>query len=260
MEKMNLGLQMYTIRDYCATKPLFERSMRKVAEMGYKYYQFSGIADDATTPERLKELGEELGMECGLTHWEDKEILEDTQRVIEMHDIFGCDGIGIGGMPREFRNYEGYNRFIEKYSPAIEEIGKAGKTFCYHNHWFEFERYANGKTGMEMLLEGLPKSFKLTLDTAWAHRAGIDCAAFIRKYPDRIFATHIKDITIVNDELTVTEVLTGNMNFDSIFEACKEAGIKWHFVEQDWVTNMNLYDSAKLSHDNLKERYADYLQ
>lgn len=260
MEKLCLGAQMYTLREYCRTPKMYEKSMRKLSEMGYKYYQFSGVTDDVT-PQMIKEISERYDLKCTLTHWDDSKIISDTERVIEDHNIFGCEGIGIGGMPGEFRNYEGYEKFLDKYGRAIETIGKSGKTFCYHNHWFEFERYEKtGKTGMEMLLDMTNKdAFKLTFDTAWAHRAGVDCADFIHKHADRIFAVHLKDLTIIDNELTVTEMLTGNMCFDPIIKACVEENIKWQFVEQDWV-RINAYDSMKISYDNLMQRYANYLQ
>lgn len=259
MEKLCLGAQMYTLREYCRTEKMFEKSLKKVADMGYKYYQFSGVCD-SVTPQKIKELSDKYGMKCRLTHWYDEEIINNTEKTIEDHELFGCDGIGIGGMPGDMRNYDGYQRFADKYGKAIETIGKAGKAFCYHNHWFEFERYENGKTGMDMLLEMTDKKgFKLTFDTAWAHRAGVDCADFIHKHADRIFAVHLKDITIIDNELTVTEMLTGNMNFDPIIKACAEEGIKWQFVEQDWI-RMNAYDSLKVSYDNLTQRYNEYLQ
>ena len=260
MEKMKLGLQLYTLRDYMCTPELFKKSMAKVAEMGYKYVQISGVADGLTNEEIIEHTIEKYGLGIGLTHWEDKEILEETEKVVEIHDRFGCDCIGIGGMPRPMRTYEGYSRFIETYGPAVEKIHKMGKKFCYHNHWFEFERYQNGKTGMEMLIEGMPEGFGLNLDTAWAHRAGIDCAQLIRRYPDKIHCLHLKDLTIVNDELSLTEVCNGNMNFDTIIEESVKAGVEWAFVEQDFITSMNAYDSVKCSYDNLMNKYPEYLK
>lgn len=258
MEKMKLGAQMYTLRAYMATPKLFPFAIEKVARRGYKYIQISGQCDEIT-PEMILAEANKHGLKIGLTHWDDDAIINDTDGVLEIHDKFGCDGIGIGGMPREFRNYEGYEKFLDKYGKAIEKIGKYGKHFCYHNHWFEFERYENGKTGMEMLLENAPEGFYLTFDTAWAHYAGVDCGQFIRKHGNRIFATHLKDLTVVNDVPKPAEVMEGNMNFDPIIEESYKAGIEWHFVEQDesrrWIV-----DSLRISHDNLMARYGDYLQ
>ena len=255
-EKFTLGAQLYTLRNYCETPKLFEMSMDKVAEMGFKYVQFSGVCEEVDW-KMMGDAAHSRGMGITLTHYDDDRIINETEAVIEEHDYMGCDGIGIGGMPREFRNYEGYMRFIEKYSPAVEKIKKAGKTFCYHNHWFEFQRFPNGKTGMEMLLENTdPEGFKLTLDTAWMHHGGVDVAQFIDKYPDRIFATHLKDITIIDDEVQPEEVLSGNMNFDSIMDACRRHGIKTHLIEQD-ITWRNAFTSLNQSFYNLCTRYPD---
>lgn len=257
MEKLNLGCQLYSLREYCATPKLFHPTVDKVAEIGYKYIQYSG--DNSTFEDRVEAL-KRTGLKCTLTHWDDKEIVENTDEVIEKHNILGCDGIGIGGLPGDMRNMEGYKLFIDKYGKAIEKIGRAGKCFCYHNHWFEFERYSNGKTGMEMLLENSdPDGFKLTLDTAWAHRAGIDCADFIRRYHDRIYALHLKDYTIKDGEITLTEMLTGNMNFDSIISECCKYGIKNLFVEQDFIY-INAFESMKISRDNLLNKFGEILQ
>ena len=258
MEKMNLGAQLYTLRAYTCTPKLFPRAVALVAEMGYKYIQFSGEGE-GITPEMMLAEAKKNGLGIGLTHWDDEAIINDTLGVLELHDKFGCDGIGIGGMPRSMRYYEGYDKFVETYGRAIETIGKYGKHFCYHNHWFEFERYENGKTGMDMLLEKCPEGFYLTFDTAWAHHGGVDCAEFIRKHGDKIYATHLKDLTIVNDEVKPAEVLEGNMNFDGIIRESLNAGIKWHFVEQD-ESRRNVIYSLQMSHDNLMERYGDYLQ
>ena len=61
-------------------------------------------------------------------------------------------------------------------------------------------------------------------------------------------------MTVLNDTPVMTEMLTGNMNFDSIMEASQNAGVKWHFVEQD-VVRIDAFESMKISHDNLKARY-----
>lgn len=257
MEKLNLGLQLYTLREYCATPKLFHHAVDKAAEMGYKYIQFSG---GAATEQDFIDALKRTGLICGLTHAEDDELINHTQDVIEFHNKLGCDNIGIGGLPYAYRNHDGFYKFIERYGKAMEELKKAGKNFCYHNHWFEFEKYEDGKTGMDILLENTdPDVFKLTLDTAWAHRAGIDCADFIRRHPGRVACLHLKDYMMVGDEVTLIEVLDGNMNFDSIIDACIEDGIKWLFVEQDFI-RMNAYDSAQRSYDNLMNKYGDVLQ
>jgi hypothetical protein len=61
-------------------------------------------------------------------------------------------------------------------------------------------------------------------------------------------------MTVINDTPVMTEMLTGNMNFDAVMAASEKTGVKWHFVEQD-IVRINAFESMKISHDNLKERY-----
>lgn len=42
-EKMVLGAQMYTVRDFTKTPDDFARTMERIAKIGYKYVQVSGI-------------------------------------------------------------------------------------------------------------------------------------------------------------------------------------------------------------------------
>lgn len=47
--------------------------------------------------------------------------------------------------------------------------------FTYHNHSHEFIRLENGKTAMEMLMEGLDsKNTTFVLDTYWVQHGGGD--------------------------------------------------------------------------------------
>lgn len=251
MAKMYLGAQLYTVREYMKNEADFKATMKKIAEIGYKYVQVSGIGD--VSPTAIKEAAEANDLKVILTHTDPKRIRDNTEAVIADHDLFGCDALGIGGMPYS-RDEKGYNDFCKDFAPAIEKLKAVGKVLLYHNHRFEFEKY-NGKYGIEIILENTdPNGLKLTLDTYWAVSAGIDVPAFIEKYADRIHVTHLKDMAIINDKQEMTEMLTGNINFDTILKVCEDNGVIWHFVEQD-IVKIDAFESLKISHDNLKKKY-----
>ena len=249
MSALKLGAQLYTVRQYTQNEKDFAETMKKIAAIGYKYAQVSGIGGDIS-PYSIKKIAEDNNIKVILTHTSPARIKDETEKVIEDHDIFNCDGIGIGGMFGHERTEDGYKKFIDDFSPAVEKIKQSGKVFLYHNHRFEFEQY-NGKTGMDILLENTDKyGFKLTFDTYWAQAGGIDPAEFMKKNCDRIYATHLKDMTVINDKIDMTEVCTGNMNFKRILKVSEKNNIFWHFVEQDEV-RMDAFDSMKISFDNL---------
>ena len=63
---MKFGAQLYTLKNYTKTLEDFENSLKKVAEIGYKYVQVSGTCD--FEPEWLKEKLDKYGLKCVLTH------------------------------------------------------------------------------------------------------------------------------------------------------------------------------------------------
>lgn len=249
MPDLKLGAQLYTVREYTQNEQDFAKTMEKIASIGYRYVQVSGIGG-GISPDFIKKAADKSGLEVILTHTSPQRIRDETEKVIEEHDIFGCDGIGVGGMFGRERTEEGFKRFASDFAPAVEKIKQSGKVFLYHNHRFEFERFG-GKTGMEILLENTDEDgFMLTFDTYWAQAGGVDPASFIKKNSGRIFATHLKDMSVSADRIEMTEVCTGNMNFKRILKVSAKNDVIWHFVEQDEV-HMDAFESMKISYDNL---------
>ena len=245
---LKLGAQLYTLREYTKTEEAFAETIKKVAGIGYKYVQVSGIGAGISA-EFIKKVTQDNGVKVILTHTPPDRIKNETEKVIEEHDIFDCPGIGIGGFWGE-RTADGFKKFAEEIAPAAAKIKAAGKLFLYHNHRFEFERF-DGKTGMDIIIENSDKeAVKFTFDTYWAQAGGVDPAQFIKKYKDNIFVTHLKDMAVVNDKAVMTEIFTGNINFKRILKVSEKHNILWHFVEQDEVY-MDAFESMKISYENL---------
>lgn len=251
MSKLHLGAQLYTLRDVCKNEAEFASTIKRVAEIGYKYVQVSGVAP--MPPRYIRDVCDSNGIKIILTHTSPSEILNKTAEVIENHKILGCHAIGIGGCPYG-HGYDEYMRFCSDYARAFEEIRDAGMVFLYHNHRVEFQKY-NGVWGLDLILQNTPAdAVKLTFDTYWAVSGGVDAAQYIKTHADRIFCTHLKDMAVINNEPVMIEMLDGNINFDTIMAECETGGVKWHFVEQD-VVRIDLFESMKRSYDNLMARY-----
>ena len=63
---MRIGAQLYTLSKYNQTLEGFATSLSRVADMGYKIVQVSGVCP--YEPEWLKEQLDKNGLECVLTH------------------------------------------------------------------------------------------------------------------------------------------------------------------------------------------------
>ena len=101
---MKLGAQLFSLRNFIKTPEDIRTTFEKIKAMGFENVQFSGGGPiDAL---ELKAISEETGLPIVCTHSSFDRILGDTDALIEEHKIFGCPVIGLGSMPKEYRNGE----------------------------------------------------------------------------------------------------------------------------------------------------------
>lgn len=254
MTKLKFGAQLFTVRDHLQTEADFRSTMLALAEMGYTCVHTSGIGE-AVSEDTIVAGVREAGLEVVLTHISPKRIKEETDAVIAFHNRLGCKVIGVGSIGMD-PTYDNYMRFFDEMSGAIEKIRAAGMVFSYHNHHYEFARH-EGRTMMDYILDATdPASVKLCFDAYWAHYAGMDETQFVLDHGDRILTTHTKDMVTIDHQPAMTEMLTGNINYDRFFATCADQGIRWHFVEQD-ICRMDSINSIRISRENLVARYGD---
>ncbi|MGI5958687.1 MAG: sugar phosphate isomerase/epimerase family protein [Massiliimalia sp.] len=248
---MIAGAQLFTLRDYTQTERDLERTLKKVAEIGYETVQVSAIGKIA--PARLREICDNLGLKIVLTHSDPNRILNDTDALIEEHNILGCDYIGLGAMPDKYRRKEWYRYFAEDYKEPAQKIAKAGKRFLYHNHNFEFQKI-DGKRIIERLLEDFtPEEMGITLDTYWVQAGGADIDQWLEILKDRIPCVHLKDMTVNGFQQRMAPVMEGNLNFPKILSKMAQLGtVKYLLVEQDDCYGEDPFACLKTSYDNLK--------
>ena len=248
---MIIGAQLYTVRDFIKTAKSYDETLGKLAAMGYNTVQVSAIGDIGMA--NIRRIADKHNMSIIVTHTSPDKILDDTDLVIEDHKVLGAKYIGIGSMPMRYRSdIAGIKKFISDYTPAANKIAAAGMQLTYHNHDFEFERF-DKKLMMDYLAEGFPPDkLAFVIDTFWVQAGGVDVAAYMESLAGRVDVVHFKDYAIVERERKMAPVMEGNLNWPAIVAACKKAGVKWAFVEQDNCNGMDPFECMKISFDNLK--------
>ncbi len=246
---MVLGAQLYTVRDYIQNEKDIPFTLKKIAEMGYTTIQVSGMGK--IKPEVLREICDELSLKIILTHTDPNRILNETEEVIKEHTIFGCDYIGLGGMPEKYRRPEWIEHFAMDFKEPARKMADAGKLFMYHNHNFEFEKL-NGKRMMETLMEDFsPEEMGVTLDTYWVQAAGADICEWIDILKDRIHCVHLKDMTVRGYAQLMAPVMEGNINFKAVLKKIEEVNTtQYLLVEQDTCEG-SPFDCLQTSYKNL---------
>ena len=251
---MDIGAQLFTVRDHCKNLDDFAETLQKVADIGYSTVQVSGTC--GYEPSWLKEQLAKTGLRCVLTHTSPDRIRDNTQQVVEDHKVFDCRYIGIGCAPNCFNNgEEDWDALVRIIDAAAKPFAENGCYLMYHNHALEFQKSADGRTYFDRLLERYPaEELGFTLDTYWLQAAGLTPADFIRKLKGRIPCVHLKDMGVKGNEHILAPVGSGNMDFDAILAACAESGTQHLLVEQDHCYDEDPFVCLTKSYQFLKSR------
>ena len=247
-----IGAQLYTIRDYVKTEAELEASIDKLIKIGYTFGQKSAM--DHISPEKLKEITEKTGFEFTGDHTAMSNFVDDIDKIITDHKVYGCMMPGTGALPPEMRtSKEGILTFMKQANEVSDKLAAEGMTFTYHNHAFEFVK-VDGKYIMDYILENANENFKLMVDVFWLSYAGINPVKFLRKYKDMVGGVHYKDLSIVDNKPEICEVGEGNLDWEEISAVCDEIKPRYIYVEQDrcWIDN-DPFKALEVSYNNLKK-------
>lgn len=250
MMNSSVGAQLYTVRDFAKTPADVRATFEKVAKIGYRSVQVSGLCPmDAA---ELASIAKDTGLTIALTHTSYDRLVGDLKNVMKEHAIFGCKIIGLGCMPAQFQDgAEGVDAFVKEFNPIAKELKKNGFLFGYHNHAFEFQRF-DGRYIFDRLVEDTdPEAFQFILDTYWLQYGGKSPEKIIRSLKGRIATLHLKDLKIENfSDIKMAEIFNGNLDWPGIVAAAKEAGAPWYMVEQD-ICPGDPFESLTISYNNL---------
>ncbi len=252
---MEIGIQFYTLRDYCTNLADFAETLKKVADIGYKNIQISCVCD--YDPQWLKEQLDKNGLKCVMTHAPAVKLVEDTQAVCDGQKVFDCNNVGLGAYPFSLTDPEfTYDAYLKKYTPVIKAVNQNGMRFMHHNHAKEFLKLDGVRIIERMLQDFGPNELGFILDTFWVQAAGGDPAEWMQKLKGRIPVIHLKDFSYnpahKSEEDHIAVVGEGNMNFDRVFQVAESCGVEYMLVEQDECHGENPFDCIKRSYDYLR--------
>ena len=247
---MKLGAQLFSLRSHLKTEEDLRRTFLRVKEIGYENVQLSGAAP--MPADFLKAVSEESSLPIVCTHSAFERIVNETDELIREHLTFGCPVIGLGAMPKEYRNSrEGLHTLTALLETPVKKILDAGLRFAYHNHAFELAP-VDGTILFDEMLETLP-DWQFILDTYWVEFAGFRAVDYIRRVGSgRLTDIHYKDMAN-NEKRSICACGDGVLDFSEITAVCREIGVRNALVEQDNAVDApDPFDEMRRSFDHLR--------
>ncbi len=252
MEK-RIAAQLFTVREFTQTLAGLEESLANIAAIGYKAVQISMVSADITA-EQIKAACEKHNLVPVCTHRSWPEYTEQLEATVQFHKTLGCNTPGIGAIPnlRTGFTMQDVIEFVDKMNEIHAVFAQNGMNFCYHNHDIEFRKF-DGVRPIDYILEH--GKFDFIVDLYWVAAAGVDPARFLRRIGSRAKIVHFKDMTVIPNGKgqQIAEVMDGNLDWDSILEACEEVGTEWAVVELDSVEG-DPFDALARCYESLKTK------
>lgn len=261
-----LGLQLYTIRDAMTADP--KGSLKKVADIGYKYIELANYADGkfyGFAPAEFRKIVNDLGLEVLSSHINVESAAnktEDASKIADDHAKLGAKYAIQPWVETKDRTIPYYTKMVSQLNDAGAKMKKVGIKFGYHNHNFDFAKIDGKIPYFDIVLPNTDKNLvTMELDLFWVNKAGLNPIDLFKKYPGRFELLHVKDMftkeapyydTVGEDDFA--PVGAGVIDFKSIFANADTAGAKYLIVEQDNTKDGKPFDAIKTSITNLKTK------
>lgn len=230
--KIEIGVQLYTLRRLCRTPEGVAKVIGNCARLGASTVQLSSICE--MPAKQLRSIADGCGVSICATHSPFARITGDLDRLAEEHLIMGAEVIGLGMMPREYlKTPDSLSRFIEIANTTAEKLKPYGLKFGYHNHFYEFRKFS-GETKYDIMLRECP-DVQFILDTYWVKFSGYEPVEYIAKLSGRLDLLHLKDYRKAFIGGKICDVGAGVLDFGEILAAAQSAGTKWAVIEHDFT-------------------------
>lgn len=235
-----IGFQLYSARTLINQVGL-EPVLAMLAEIGYKEVQFAAAVGSYNVPvDEMQALLDKYGLKASTGQAAYNEITFSTAYLPYAKEIghryTGSGGFGQPGtstLENTLATAEQMNRLGE-----LSVKNGTGKLFG-HNHDGEFlTKFADPETGelksaWQFLVENTdPRYVTFEIDVFWAEAAGVDVAALVEQYGERIELLHIKDGDEPFDFRNQSVVGEGDIEWGPILDAA-QGKVKYYVIERD---------------------------
>jgi sugar phosphate isomerase/epimerase len=230
----SFGFQIWTVRDDLLSD--FAGTLKKMANIGYTQvemcsplgYGFKSLNEMSGT--EMRKIIEDAGLKCISSHFTSGELKDSLDNRIEWASQIGMKQMiqSMPGLNPRTATMDEWRKAAQALNVIAEKTKAAGIQMGYHNHNFEVQKI-DGELIYTVLMDELdPDLVKMQFQVAVIDE-GFKAQDFFRKYPGRFISAHLADYsTELGKQVPLGQ---GVVDWEDLFRAAKETGIKNYFVE-----------------------------
>src|SRR5258708_5976054 len=266
------GLQLYSVREDMGKDAA--GTLKKLAEMGYKYVEHANYIDHKFyhySPKEFKSLLDGLGLKMVSGHvrvepndWDEskKDFTDNWKQTVADAAIVGQKYIISPWLEEASRKtYDDILHFMDVFNKCGELCKKNGVRFGYHNHDFEFSTVLNNKKVYDIILQNTdPQLVAQQLDMGNLYNGGAIAIAVVMQYPGRFELMHVKDeiksppTSAGKDKYESTILGEGIVNTKQVCDLGKKSGgTRYFIIEQESYQGRTPLDCAKADLEIMKK-------
>lgn len=242
--RKNIGVQLYTVRKLMEKDTV--GTIKAVAAAGYKQAELGGFPSQ--TDAQLK-AARDAGLVVNSSHFEWDSLVnptdssyQDFRKIVDKAHAAGLKHLVVPYLVDKNRTtLDDYKQTAAHLNKGAELSKAAGIRLSYHNHAFEFQPLAGGRTGFDVFMSEFSPDMFFELDVFWVKVGGSEPTDLLKKLSGRVAQVHLKDLkpglTLPEfgkvPEDAFQELGDGILSWEPILKAAQAAGVEHCHVEQD---------------------------
>ena len=225
-----VGVQLYTLRDD-ARRDL-EGTLAAIRAAGYDDVELLGSMNNfGMAPARLRDVLDRVGLRAPSTHVAFAAIDTQLDRTLDEAATLGHEYVTVASIPGDrTRTVDGWRALADRFNEAGAVARRRNVWVGFHNHAGDIKSVAGG---YDAFIERTDRAVtRHQLDTGNMAMAGIDPLAYMRRFGDRYWQFHIKDVPRLGAEAD-TELGKGVIDFRALLRMMDRIDEKHLYVEQE---------------------------
>lgn len=222
---MRIGIQLWSVHNEIKEQGL-EPILKLISSCGYDSVEFAGFY--GKSPDEIKAIMAENNLECFSAHIG----LDNIGSSLPYIDALKIKSVYIPSISYANLCGEKFDETVSKLKEAKALLDKRGVKFGYHNHAHEYRDGGDKVYDMLRAVDG----FGAQLDTFWAVAGGHCPLELMKKYGDRLYSLHIKEMderTSISapEQYPCAIVGTGISKTKEVIDLSKKMGVEDYILE-----------------------------